>query len=921
MNNFGEILTYFKKEDILQNSILNHHYSKSQNKIVSLKIYSLINRIIQNIKNDLILVIPAKKEIAYLSSIFAALTFYKNDFQDRLKNFESWLKPNINVMLCSSGSETGKIYKYLGRKNNNFITLGSIIDNSIKIDHKIDTLLQLSPIYTNNISEKNIGKTGYIPKPTETMLDKLLDLKSYNNPLLYKNKIIVLTNFYNQYSNFLNNEIIFPNKDTPTTGSLIDWFTTGQMNEEGILKNLLSKPNEAEINSYTSIEKNNKIEPLIIYSKFIDSIYEYSSKTEDEKVIICDDIEKLNLFFPVYQQIKDNNKNFKFLILAEENEFMDIKEFKKKNNIDIWKLNESEITEYINDIKLDNLENFNDSSLIKVYLKSKNQIFKNDFYLEIEDNEFNKIDFQLKNIYKNLFSLDEIKKDRIVDLTKPLYYRMYQLRDYIFGFTPEIIQKTKEEIDEFFISLNTMRSNLENEIFDDLVELGNSFKNLNLESLVIFEKRRKELFENIKLREKDSKNDYAILAYNSSRKNYYEENIKKNWGLDVNVIFSINTSKTFKNLIVPSELAPSKISELLLSNNFENIYFIGSKSLKQEMNKVKSALFNRWAPYKISNEKKCDITNLNKNYSNAFFTSEQMTFPTKNERNNFTFNIENYFKIRDFSRYKEDSSGDDTIKVPAFLIIFNGESYAFFTEGFSTYVYNSIFDSSAFDKKKAIKKDFRNILIGDIILLRNRTDSDVLDQESIALLKDENKYQQLKNETSKIPNIINNVVGPHRDIFYRFLKKAKYEKGIGNVLSLADIDGGIICPNSFNDLKKIFLACEMMSESKINQKFNFKYNEQEAKEIFFSAKKYKSLRLSAGFSVSRKLKDALIKSHDKNIEFDGNPLRVDYINGEVIFGSSGSGIPEGYIVQVKNYEEPRNLKETKKSSTNRLIFL
>ena len=160
---------------------------------------------------------------------------------------------------------------------------------------------------------------------------------------------------------------------------------------------------------------------------------------------------------------------------------MDIKEF-KKNNIDIWKLNESEITEYINDIKLEKLENFNDSSLIKVYLKSKNQIFKNDFYLEIEDNEFNKIDFQLKNIYKNLFSLDEIKKDRIVDLTKPLYYRMYQLRDYIFGFTPEIIQKTKEEIDEFFISLNTMRSNLENEIFDDLVELGNSFKNLNLKS-------------------------------------------------------------------------------------------------------------------------------------------------------------------------------------------------------------------------------------------------------------------------------------------------------------------------------------------------------------------------------------------------------------------------------------------------------
>jgi len=108
---------------------------------------------------------------------------------------------------------------------------------------------------------------------------------------------------------------------------------------------------------------------------------------------------------------------------------------------------------------------------------------------------------------------------------------------------------------------------------------------------------------------------------------------------------------------------------------------------------------------------------------------------------------------------------------------------------------------------------------------------------------------------------------------------------------------------------------------RVIKSINFNYFSEKAKEIFFSAKKYKSLRLSAGFSVSRKLKDALIKSHDKNIEFDGNPLRVDYINGEVIFGSSGSGIPEGYIVQVKNYEEPRNLKETKKSSTNRLIFL
>ena len=56
--------------------------------------------------------------------------------------------------------------------------------------------------------------------------------------------------------------------------------------------------------------------------------------------------------------------------------------------------------------------------------------------------------------------------------------------------------------------------------------------------------------------------DYAILAYNLPRKNYYQENIKKRWGIDAEVIYSIDTSRTLKNLIVPSELVQSKISKL-----------------------------------------------------------------------------------------------------------------------------------------------------------------------------------------------------------------------------------------------------------------------------------------------------------------------------------------------------------------------
>ena len=110
-----------------------------------------------------------------------------------------------------------------------------------------------------------------------------------------------------------------------------------------------------------------------------------------------------------------------------------------------------------------------------------------------------------------------------------------------------------------------------------------------------------------------------------------------------------------------------------------------------------------------------------------------------------------------------------------------------------------------------------------------------------------------------------------------------------------------------------------MSETYNNIVGNFKFDEKEINRIFNSAKLFKSIHLSAGFSVSKKLKEAVRSA--KNLEFDGNPLRVDIVNGEVVFGSSDTGIPEGYIVQVNNYEEGRLLKEHNVSSTNRLLFL
>ena len=54
-------------------------------------------------------------------------------------------------------------------------------------------------------------------------------------------------------------------------------------------------------------------------------------------------------------------------------------------------------------------------------------------------------------------------------------------------------------------------------------------------------------------------------------------------GIDANVINSIDNIRSFKSLIIPSELVQSKIIKLLLNDNFENIYFIEVKVLKKKL--------------------------------------------------------------------------------------------------------------------------------------------------------------------------------------------------------------------------------------------------------------------------------------------------------------------------------------------------
>ena len=182
----------------------------------------------------------------------------------------------------------------------------------------------------------------------------------------------------------------------------------------------------------------------MVYTKDLGSIYEFSSKTNNEKVIICDDIKKLCENFPIIEQIKNNNKNFKFLVFAEEQEYDYVKSFKENNSSEVWKFSNNEIETFISETKHDDFD-LNQSFPGRAYLKNKNHISKKDIYLDTDDTVFNIIDNKIKKIVDTIKYYDETKKENIRDLISGIRKKMYELRDHIFGFPDEIKKETKKD--------------------------------------------------------------------------------------------------------------------------------------------------------------------------------------------------------------------------------------------------------------------------------------------------------------------------------------------------------------------------------------------------------------------------------------------------------------------------------------------
>jgi len=720
-------------------------------------------------------------------------------------------------------------------------------------------------------------------------------MKSYGNPILYEDRIVLLTNTYLSYVNFLNKEKILHTKNLNLDHCYGELIRCEEIKEDG---------------SYES----NK-DPLILYTKALAHIYEYSASIDKNKIVISDQITKFNNDFIILNQIKNRNINIKFLIFSEDDEQEEILNLQKKNKINVWKLNSEEIRELFSNEK----EDFdNISNVGKILLKNKIYLNKKKIFLDTGDNIFNKIDFQFKKIIKIQNRKSEEIKEITKDILAEMYIKMYVLRDHIFGFTEELQKDFEDSLERFSEGLGSRKNFLDQDILDYLVDLKSLFNEIPKFGNGLFDQRVKELGEILKLRHSYPNENYSLLVHRAKIKQYYKKQIKDKWNLEPEIIYSLNNPNFFKHLIIPSELPPSKISNLLLSNNFENIYFLGGRNLKEEINKKELLLDANWRRIDIDGEKKCKILGIDKKLSNVFAQQNNLEV-NKYKDQSFTGSVlENFFhySVDDLLNRNVTSSSEKNVK--ALPIVFNSNCYAYLTENYKTELYNKVFDKSKDEKNRNLFRSVncKDLQTDDVIFLRDGVDRDALESESVRILKNnKNEYLALKLKTLEISSTLNSCFGKDfkkKDII-PFLNQAGYERDPNNVMSISNPSEGTLCPNKFTDLEKIFLACEKKDPH------NFKYNKAKTKDIFFHAKKLKQLHIQAGRKITEKLKFSIrnLGSYD----YDGDPLRIDYDKNDIRINSEESGNPEGWIVQVNSVSENKEFKEVRMSLTNRVIFL
>ena len=841
------------------------------------RIFYLINRIINNLKDDLIIVCPNTKELAYISTIYSSLDLFYKSYEKNIINHENWLKPGTYLELISSGEYDGTIFKYIGKKNDG-IELETIPNKSDhlpgKIWQKIDNLLQFAPTNKRKNKKKIISKIGKAIRPK---IDKLLGTNSFNNPLLFENKLIFLNDTMIDFQNKHSSAYIFNNNEKVYINDLISY---SHINENGEL--------DESIKIGDNILNNN----LLVTSK-ISNIYNYFTNYKNNQTIICSDIKKISneKNFIQYKQIKNMNRNSKFVIFASDTDYENIKELKGKIHIDIYKLFKEDLKNLYSEKKF-----WLNSMHEKIIRNKKNEHQKKIVTIKVKEPLFDDIDNSFNYISKVIKKeSDDTKKDLKIILDSINNLR-FKLKDHIFGFPETLSEEIREKTESIIIELKSRQTELNASIYDLIVKLINKFKKIPPDGKFIFDGRLKQFHEILKINE--TKNS-IIYCYNKDRKEYYENNIKNSWDLNHKSILSLNSEVSFDTLIIPSEIITRDIMKLISNKNYKNLFFIGSENLARKMNLIEDNYEFKWREIIISENKKCEILKLENSYGK--YLQNPQFFGKKYSENINILNSEDFFNEDEDDIDQTDDKNSEKI-VPTIPIKLYGDRNIYLSENFDTIILNPIFDQYSY-KQSYIKKKSENLEIDDIFMLRDSSDKDILETESSILYANQkNSYSDLKKIAFSTRDEISKSFGTNIDInkLKIFLKRTGWNGSSQTLRNL--ITGETKCPQKESDIDKILKACEL------NNPENYKYDKSITKKIFNYKKNYDRLRIAAGKNITPKIYKAL--KANPNISFDGLPLRVDYnIDGSISLGQKNTENPEAWIVQVKKVFMEKKVKK------------
>ena len=850
-------------------------------------ILNLFTHIAKNKNFDFInFILPANEHISLLSSIFIAMELMRDNYYNLIKNYSQILKPGMNVELC----QNGKIYKFMGKslRYEKFVRIETIPygkHGKAAIEKEIKNIFQFFPT-EKEVNKRNVGTSDWTD-PHRSNLDKILGTTTFNNPVLIKNNIILLTErlkaetfFKSQHLNLLTLEKI-------------------------IKKSFINENGEVE----------GEYEPLLLYTNSLNNLYEYFKNNKKEKIIISDSVTKLS-DITLINQIKEIN-NSKFMLFSNEKDFELIQNLYDKKKHQVWKFEKNEISDW-HDLDIEKIidvpkniiyESFKFDNATKIKVIFANTVDQNIQFTNFQDDVFD----DLNSNIKKLSQIQTDNSEEIKEHLSNIYILKHKLQDFIFGPNEEVLEFYNKTIEKLNVFFEYNKKFFSNEEFDLLSKIINIIVKIDIKNPELLKNRREEL-KKLFMDELSVHNKINTTVVVDSPKiiNYYKKNFKEKWNLEIDINTTQSPRRVFKYGIVPSEFGKARIAKIINDHKYKELKFFTTSSIKEKIKEVLDNNKIKWRKFYLEPEEKLKICNLEKEHASLFYYPEHMNYTTDILKNiTEKTDWDNFFsRPFDVSRLKKDSSDPDDIQ--SRVIVFYGDYYGYFTENIDFKVINSLLNT--FKRKEQIMKnvDFKDLKIDDFLLLRDSSDRDVIESEAKLMLKSENDYNSMRTQCKKWHEILIECLKDHSEILninnlYEKMEKFGYEKSKLTLKNL--INNLVICPDDEIDLKILIKSLEEITKKKL-------ISEVDLRNVYRSAVRIKTLHRGAGRNMSKKI---LLAIRNQDIDIGREPVRVDYNqDGTISLNNHDSERPEAWIVQIQ--EIKTDLYKASPSDINRLQY-